>query len=143
MSKARYLYSELATAIEARLGCLEPSANESQREWVSKWTERIERMQDMLPHGNGFDNGTKIDLDASHATKLVFHTSYHHMNDGGFYVGWTEHTITVTPTFRGIAIRVSGRNVNEIKDYIGKEFDYALEHEVSVSAEGHVQFVGA
>src|SRR5262249_48279067 len=82
MNKARYLYSELSNAIQARLNCLSPDANDSQREWADKHEERIlSLVREHMPSGSGFDNDTKIDLDASHAEKLVFHTSFHHMND--------------------------------------------------------------
>jgi hypothetical protein len=53
------------------------------------------------------------------------------MNDTGYYDGWTEHTVTVTPSFSGINIRVSGRNRNDIKDYIHETFSYALRSDVT------------
>src|ERR1700690_131740 len=144
---ARYLYSELAKTVQARQNCLETMARyreESQipatarpsavnyfdnaSEWADKHEDRIlEMVREHMPSGSGFDSGTKIDLDASHADKLVFTTGYHHMNDGGFYDGWTQHTITITPSLSGkFNMRVSGRNRNDIKDYIAESFDYAL-----------------
>lgn len=48
----------------------------------------------------------------------------------GMYVGWTEHTITVTPSFIGLNVKVSGRNRNEIKDYIADHFSDCLETEI-------------
>jgi hypothetical protein len=123
----KHLYQEIASAVQARLGCLSEHANESQKEYAPVWTERINRMvQEFMPSGNGWDCGTKIDLSESHAEKLVFFGSYHHMNDGGFYDGWTEHTIVVTPSFNGLNIRVSGRNRNDIKDYLWETFECAL-----------------
>lgn len=120
---ARYLYSELASAVAARKNC----ENHNNTEWFDKWTERLEDLQrEYLPSGSGFDSGTKIDLDASHADKLVLHTSFHHMNEAGYYDGWTEHVITVTPAFDGINIRISGRNRNDIKDYISQTFHDSL-----------------
>lgn len=119
---ARYLYSELATAIQARRNC----AEKRNSEWFDKWSERIEAIQEELPSGSGIDSGTRIDLDASHAGKLVLHTDYHHMNDGGMYDGWTEHTITVTPSFSGIDLRISGRNRNDIKEYLHDVYYSAL-----------------
>ena len=129
----RLLCAELASAVQARRNCAERLQRtiESNDLWFDKWTERIEMLCDLLPSGSGFDSRTKIDLDASHAEKLVFETSFHHINDAGFYDGWTEHTVTVTPSFRGINLRISGRNRNEIKDYISETFDYALTRDVS------------
>ena len=128
MIKARYLYSELAQAIQARKSC-EQSGN---TEWFDKCSSRIKTIEDLLPHGSGFDSGTKVNLEASHADRLVFETSFHHMTDSGMYDGWTEHTVTVTPAFIGdYHIRISGRNVNDIKEFIAEEFEYILRLDIT------------
>lgn len=129
---ARYLYSELATAVAARRNCAQTvNGMPKNAEWFDKWSDRIDELMDLMPSGSGFDSGTKIDLDASHAEKLVFTTAYHHMNDAGYYDGWTEHTITVTPSFAfKCNIRISGRNRNGIKEYIADTFEHHLAQEV-------------
>lgn len=126
------VYQQLASAMDALKRCESPSANESQREWRDKWGEQIMQIVgDFLPHGSGIDNGVTFDFDLSTGEKLVLHTSYHHMNDGGYYDGWTEHTITVRPSLCfGINISISGRNRNEIKDYLTETFEYALTREI-------------
>ncbi len=122
------LYKQLAGTIQARKSCL-ASGN---TEWFDKHTETINKLVDKLPSGSGFDNGTKIDLDASHADKLVFYTSYHHSNESGMYDGWTDHTVTVTPSLvNGFNLRISGRNRNDIKEMMYEEFDYALREDVT------------
>ncbi len=122
--------STLSAAIEARKNCAgsENGTFDSQgkQDWFEKWNERIAQLVDFLPSGCGWDCGTKIDLDSSHGEKIVLYGSFHHMNDGGYYDGWTEHTITVTPGFRSLNLRISGRNRNDIKDYLYETFDYAL-----------------
>ena len=125
---ARYLYSELAAAVDARRRC----ASTPNNEWFDKHTETIEKLvKQHLPHGSGFDSGTTIDLDSSHADKLVFHTSFHHMNENGYYDGWTEHTVTVTPSLQhAFNLRISGRNRNDIKEMMHQNFDYALRTDV-------------
>lgn len=140
---ARYLYSELAAAIEARRNCSQQKAAPSplpdgyvakaemvNPEWFDKHTERIRELSKLLPSGSGIDCGTKVDLDASHGEKIVLYASFHHMNDNGMYDGWTEHTITVTPSFRGINLRISGRNRNDIKEYLYETYEYALSQDV-------------
>lgn len=121
---ARYLYSELSGLIQARINC----QKNDNLEWRKKHEDRIEFLvREHMPHGSGFDSGTTIDLSLSHADKLVFpSTAYHHMNDGGYYDGWTVHTVTVTPSFTGFHLRVSGTNRNDIKEYIGESFQIAL-----------------
>lgn len=129
-----YLYSELSGLIEARLNRIAvrdgiaSGDRESAADWANTHEDTIERLvRDFMPSGSGFDSGTKIDLDKSHADKLVFTTSYHHMNDGGYYSGWTEHTVTVTPSLQhDFSLRVSGRNRNDVKDYMHETFDHAL-----------------
>ena len=116
------LIQELSDAITARQNCTQ-SGN---TEWFEKWSERIEQLVDMLPSGSGIDNGTKIDLEASHAGKVVLYAPFHHMDENGFYDGWTEHIITVTPSFRGINLRISGRDRNQIKEYLYETYDYEL-----------------
>jgi hypothetical protein len=120
---ARYLYSELSGLIDAITRCTPDMGNRHKLTIANL-------IKQHLPSGSGFDNGTAIDVSKSHAEKLVFTTSFHHMNDGG-YDGWTDHTVTVTPSFQGINIRISGRNRNDIKDAIHEAFDVALKTDVT------------
>lgn len=53
-------------------------------------------------------------------------TTAHQNCDSGMYDGWTEHKVTVTPSFSGFDITVSGRNRNGIKEYIADMFYTAL-----------------
>ena len=130
MTKARYLYSELASTVDAMHTC--ESKPEQYGEWANKHAETISALvRDHMPSGSGFDTGTSLDCIESHAEKLVFTTSFHHMNDGGYYDGWTEHTITVTPSFSGFNLRISGRNRNDIKNYIHDAFSCALKTDLT------------
>jgi len=82
-----------------------------------------------LPSGSGIDCGTKIDRDASKSNRLVFTFEYHHMNDYGMYDGWTSHKAIVTPDLTahdGFSLRITGRNRNQIKEYLHQCFDAAL-----------------
>lgn len=88
-------------------------------------------VREFMPSGSGFDSGTTFDLDKSNRLKMVFNTGFHHMDDNGSYDGWTHHTVVVTPNFGGFDIRVTGRDRNDIKDYIGETFENALFQEIS------------
>ena len=94
--------------------------------FIDMWTPVLEEINARLPHGSGFDCGSEFLPDDSKRNRLVFKTSFHHMNDSEMYDGWTEHNVIVTPTFGGFDIRVSGVNRNEIKEYIGDMFHEAL-----------------
>lgn len=97
-------------------------------EWYGRATDELERIaREYLPSGSGWDSGTTIDLDRSTADRIVLTGSFHHMDEWGGYAGWTDHTVTVRPTFMGqIELTISGRNRNGIKDYLHDMFYWAL-----------------
>jgi hypothetical protein len=119
----RPIYQALASKVVARQNC--SGKNE---EWFARHTQDIERLvKEWLPSGSGFDAGTKVDWDKSNAERIVFLTAYHHMNDTGMYDGWTEHAVTVKPSLCfGFTLTISGRDRNQIKDYIAQAFEIAL-----------------
>ena len=122
---ARYLYSELSSLIQARQNCL---ASPDTRDWLDRHEAKIEELvKDHMPSGSGFDSGTQLDLDASHADKLVFTTGFHHTDENGYYCGWTEHTVKVTPSLASdFYLRITGRNRNTIKEYMYETFRHCL-----------------
>ncbi|MDP2676471.1 MAG: hypothetical protein Q8O83_02185 [bacterium] len=124
----RKLYQVFARTIHARHHCEKHGNNE----WFVEHTAKIEELvRNRMPNGSGFDHETSIDLIHSTGEKLVFFTAFHHMNENGFYDGWTNHTITVTASLNNqINVRVSGENRNEIKDYIEEIYYDALTNEV-------------
>jgi hypothetical protein len=84
-------------------------------------------VDDFLPRGSGIDCGCKIDLQKSNGAKIVLETSFHHMNEVGYYDGWTEHKIVITPDFEfGFDLSVTGRNRNDVKGYLVDTFHCAL-----------------
>jgi hypothetical protein len=90
-------------------------------------SEEISALMELMPSGGGWDNGTALSLDLSHRNLLVFSGGWHHMNSNGYYDGWTAHMIRVKPDLvSGIDITISGRNRNDIKDYLHEMFDFAL-----------------
>ena len=118
------VYEALARAIVARLNCIASS----NAEWQERWEDKAHCIvRDYLPSGSGVDSGTKLDLDACKPERIVLQTSFHHMAGNGFYDGWTDHTVTVTPSFvGGFDVKVSGRNRNDIKDYLGELYHDCL-----------------
>lgn len=92
-------------------------------EWRTRHRDAIERtIRTYLPSGSGFDAGTTIDYSRSRPNYLVFRTSFHHMDPGGAYDGWSDHWVGVSPAFDGISLHVSGRDRDGIKDYIHDAF---------------------
>ena len=107
--------------------------NEENKElWLNKFAEQIERLEKLLPHGSGIDCGCKIDLERSTSKKVIIHTEFHHMDECGFYDGWTTHDVILTPDFGGFEMRITGRDKNGIKDYLYDTFYFVLNEEVEL-----------
>lgn len=123
------MQAKIYVHIANMLCAIENCQQSNNREWEIRWNDALTAIEEnALPSGSGFDSGTTIDRDKSNATRIVLHTSYHHMNDGGMYDGWTDHTITIRPDFAsGFDMRISGRNRNDIKEYMYDVFRAALE----------------
>lgn len=122
-------------AIAKAVGSYHRCVASGNTEWQAKHKEAIDELCSDLPSGSGFDHGSHIgshiDLDQSTGEKLVFYTSYHHMNDAGMYDGWTEHEVILTPSLEmGYRLKVTGVNRNKIKDHIHEQFAYALDNDI-------------
>ena len=128
------LYRELASLLVARDNCRR-TAND---EWLHAHEESIVTLiNNFMPSGSGIDNGTELDFDASKPNRLVFTFSYHHMNDGGLYDGWSEHTLIVTPSLMsGFDMRITGRDRNQTKDYLYEVYQHCLKAEVWQTRDG-------
>lgn len=123
----RTVAQAIASAVQARLTCL----HNNNVGWIARHGDAVsDLVKEYLPSGSGCDNGTTIDLDKSTEDRLVFGVAYHHMNEGGFYDGWTDYVVTVRPTFFGPAIHIAGRNRNDVKAYLAELFDGALRAEL-------------
>ena len=125
MKRRMPLYQLIARAGNAANYC----ARNGNGEWQQAWQELLEQCEELLPSGSGFDAGTSI-VEAS-SERIVLKTAYHHLDGNGNYDGWTEHTVTVVPDLAfGFRLRISGRNKNDVKEYITDVFDQALLSEV-------------
>jgi hypothetical protein len=130
--KTNTVLNALANAIVARANC----AKSGNTEWHDRHSATIEHIEkEYLPSGSGFDSGTKVDLSEPRGmcrsdgqTRIILTTAYHHMNENGMYDGWTEHEITVIPNLlHGYTLKISGRNRNDIKEYLHDVFTAALD----------------
>lgn len=94
------------------------------------WDEDlIVQLEAMLPRGSGVDSGTKIVCGSKPTpNKFTLEFAYHHMNENGFYDGWTHHKCVVVPSFGcgGFDFRITGPNRRQIKEYLEQLFYDAL-----------------
>ena len=124
------VYARLAQLIQARENC----AKTNNLEWLRRHGETAQKIiENHLPSGSGFDSGTKIDLEASNPNKVVLYVAYHHMDENGFYNGWTNHAITVKPDLAfGFTLSISGRDRNDFKEYAYQCFQSALSEQTAL-----------
>jgi hypothetical protein len=120
----RTLIAAIASTVAARSNCLTGLGN---KEWLQRWTDRLENIErELLPRGSGIDSGTIVHLEKSTADRIVFRVPFHCMDPNGFYCGWRDYTVTVTPSFDGFNVRVTGRDYNGLKDYLADLFRETL-----------------
>jgi hypothetical protein len=121
------LYKQIAGRINAYNNCIKIN----NKEWEEKHLEILESYNDNLPSGSGFDSGSKISIEDSTDNKIVIYTSYHFMNENGFYDGWEDYKIIVTPSLQfDFDLKIIGKNRNEIKDYMYEVFADCLHEAV-------------
>jgi hypothetical protein len=110
--------------------------NRAEGEWHDRACWRLDRLVDMLPHGSGIDSTSEIidyKMDKNgNCTMVSFRSDYHHMNADGYYDGWTQHTVKVYPDWAGVRLNITGRNRNDIKDYLHATWDYALSQDIDM-----------
>lgn len=125
MTYPRPVVQSIASKLDAMNNCREKGNDE----WLAKHEEAIEQLVSQhFPSGSGFDSGTKLYVDHSEPERLVFSTSFHHMDQHGSYDGWTYHDVVVKPSLVfGYTLRVTGKDRNDVKDYIAEAFRQSLD----------------
>ena len=121
------LYQKLAQHIEHGIA-IEKSPNKyPMAQEIFDRTEK--QIKDALPSGSGFDNGIKLDYDKSKPDRIVLNADFHHMDDNGYYCGWSYHTIVITPSLQwGFLLKITGSDKRDIKNYIS-DFAYQFLNE--------------
>lgn len=121
------LYQKLSRRIGNAHRCIE-SGNVT---WANKWEADIDAIMEEFPSGSGFNTGTKLDRSESTPERIVLTTAFHHMDEAGGYDGWTAHEVIVTPCMEfGYKLRITGRDRNQIKEYIAECFNDVLTRDV-------------
>lgn len=120
----------------ARLNCEKNNGDENSRVWELRWCKRLNKLVELIPSGSGIDVTPRTwrSVDIS-PREIRFDVEFHHMNDGGFYDGWTTHTIVVRPSFDGVSVSVSGRNRRDVKDHLHEVMEYAFTRHVTWDEE--------
>src|SRR4051812_5154296 len=96
--KTRKLYQIIANKVSVWHNCR--NSVYLNQEWQDRHKDDVEQLvKSHMPSGSGLDDGTELDWDRSTGEKLVFHTSFHHIDEYGSYDGWTEHDVIIKPSF--------------------------------------------
>ena len=129
------LAQQFARSLTALRNCEDvtrPAPGMGRDEAIALHGGRLAECMARMPSGSGVDDGCELD-DSSTPNRLVFLTSFHHMDEHGGYDGWTSHKVIVTPDLAfGFDVRVTGPNRNDIRDYLGELFHAALSETVDI-----------
>ena len=127
----RLVYQELARSFIAMENC--KKANFDNEFWYDKHGEKIEYIiKSYLPHGSGLDGKTEIIYEKCNENKLVFSSEYHCMNEAGYYDGWINFKVVITPCLMfGYKLKIMGnfKKYWHVKDYLHEIYTYALDQD--------------
>lgn len=116
MKSTRKFYNALAQEIQWY--------KDTTEEYKKEAEYKIRRLEKQLPSGSGFDNGSSVNLEQSTGQKIVIDTAFHHMDKHGYYDGWTDHKVIVTPCLQyGYQLKITGKNREGIKNYMYELFN--------------------
>ena len=127
MAKGDMVYQKLSKSFNGYLNCEALPVERSK--FKAKHKDDIVSIIDKyFPSGSGIDNGNKFDF-SSKRDKLVINSSFHVMDENGFYCGWIDYTVTVKACLmHGFSIDIKGKfgKRQEIKDILYDLYSYAL-----------------
>ena len=126
----RKLYQVIANKLQAMKNLEKDDPNG----WYDKHAKSIEDLiKDHFPHGSGFDGDVRIDTNLSNPEKLVFFAEFHHMNENGYYDGWSTLKVVVKPSLAwGFDFKLTGikRKYRYDAEYYYSMFHSFLETEI-------------
>jgi hypothetical protein len=138
-------HDTVASTLASLAVAIENCKRTGNAEWLQRHTEKRERILATAPSGSGLDSGVKlvgVRVHDGDCVSFTFQADFHHMNDNGYYDGWTEHTVRVTPAFSGISLRVTGRDRNDIKSYIHETMHAWLTAPITIHSDGGMYIPG-
>ena len=89
--------------------------------------DKLDELSSLLPSGSGIDSGCTIDEEKSTKNKIIIHSAFHHMNENGFYCGWSNFDVIVTPDLLyDFNLKIVGRNAIYPAFSFTKEYLYSV-----------------
>ncbi len=135
--RTQKLYQKIAQIADARNTCAQADIIKKTNDgelWEDRHEESlIELTNNYLPSGSGIDSGCEIDLKKSGQNKIVINSSYHAMNEHGYYDGWYDFKVTVkSHLILEIDLKITGKfgKYGDVKEYLYDIFHHALLQEI-------------
>ncbi len=123
--------SRIASLLLAIKNCERPGFLTHAQDMQDMHEHALKRIMDEAPRGSGFNHGTSLNREKRNDNQILFVTGFHHMDENGFYDGWTWHNVYVRANLVfGLKITISGSDRNGIKDYIHEVFHSWLAKQV-------------
>jgi hypothetical protein len=85
------VYQRFAQLLQARENC----KKHGNKEWFEKHDDEINVLINQLPSGSGIDSGNSLD-EKSTSEKIIINSSFHKMDENGFYDGWINYRVIIT-----------------------------------------------
>jgi len=118
-------------AIAIRLGAIHNCIASDNNEWQEKHEHALSKIEENhLPRGSGIDAGVTIEGDPH---KIVLRTSFHVMNENGFYDRCIPFQVVVTASLQNdFDINIIGNfgKYQDLKDYLYDLFQEYLTNNI-------------
>jgi len=136
--------NKLYKVIAGRVIAIENCIRSGNTEWKEKHEETLDKVIGFLPSGSGLDAYTKVDFEMPKIDKIVLDSSFHVMDENGYYDGWIDFKVVIRPSMlNDFNIDIIGKFTNrkncikkdcsDIKEYLQDIFSESLNQEVNYS----------
>jgi len=97
--------------------------------------DKLDELLYKLPMGSGIDAGSTIAFEECKRDKIVFKSAFHVTDSNGYYDGWIEFKVIITPSFTGFDLEIKPLQrktyfSDYLSDYIFDVFYDALNSEI-------------
>lgn len=156
------VYQKLALKVEHLKNLLKVKPADRDKRRISKVQDEIyEIINQYLPSGSGIDDGIKLFVTEEEYEffkssssiaddgKVILTSSFHVLDENGFYDGWINFMIEIIPSLaHSFRLKIKGRfsnrkynvkkNASDIKEYLYDLFSEALTKEIPELDDVHV-----
>ena len=97
------VYQKIAATIQTIENCI----NSGNHIWEEKHTDTLYKIEkEYFPHGSGFDGVVTLKIDDCKKDKILIYFEWHCMDDNGYYDGWLNFDLIISPSFDGFNMHI-------------------------------------